>query len=130
MRNCVIGKPCGNSCIARDRTCCIDPSTVVPADPVCSCGKKCGKGCIASNRECYVDNADCMDIIVPVGVPGPVQTPTPSPLYPRPYTAPPFPAPIPIRAPTPSCAMQPPPIPEIMFNGASDVSTLGGLTYG
>lgn len=120
MKNCVIGKPCGNSCIARDRTCCMDPSTVVPASPVCSCGKPCGKGCIAQDRECYVDSTECVDVIVPYGALQP---------YPRPYTAPPFPAPIPAQFPIAQTPFPPqpftPPVPEINFGGPSDVSALG-----
>lgn len=45
--HCPKGKPCGNSCIAKDKTCHLDNST-----KVCKTGKPCGNGCIAKDKTC------------------------------------------------------------------------------
>lgn len=70
MKNCTLGKPCGNTCIKKDRTCFVDPSTVTQKLPTCTCGKPCGKTCINKNWQCRFDNVanqvECVDIVVPV----------------------------------------------------------------
>lgn len=132
MRNCVIGKPCGNSCIAQDRMCCKEPS-VASAEtfPICSCGKPCGKSCIAHDRTCYADSVECMDVMVPVGNGGSVPNRVPM-LYgaqrvsPMPQPPPtPQPSPMPQPFPTPCAAQQAGGVPQYVVANNSDVSVLG-----
>ncbi|GGF00604.1 hypothetical protein GCM10011611_02750 [Aliidongia dinghuensis] len=46
--NCTTGKPCGDTCIAKDKTCNIAPK---PAKE-CKTGKLCGDTCIAKDKVC------------------------------------------------------------------------------
>lgn len=79
MKNCVLGKPCGNTCIKKDRTCYVDPLTNTPKLPICNCGKPCGKTCINKNRRCHLDatmnKIECIDIVIPVN-PDPITNQT------------------------------------------------------
>ena len=46
--DCKTGKPCGDSCIAKDKTCHIASK---PAK-VCKTGKPCGDTCISADKTC------------------------------------------------------------------------------
>ena len=43
---CTTGKPCGNSCIAKDKEC------HIPKAKECKTGKPCGDTCIAKDKTC------------------------------------------------------------------------------
>ena len=43
---CTTGKPCGETCIAKDKVC------HLPKPKVCKKGKVCGDTCIAKDKEC------------------------------------------------------------------------------
>ena len=43
---CTTGKPCGDTCISKDKEC------HVPAAKVCKTGKPCGDSCIAQSKTC------------------------------------------------------------------------------
>lgn len=47
-KECKNGKPCGNSCIAKDKVCASDSSTAKN----CKKGKACGDTCIPKDKEC------------------------------------------------------------------------------
>ena len=47
--SCKNGVPCGNTCIAKGKTCHITP----PKPPVCKTGKPCGNTCIAKDKVCH-----------------------------------------------------------------------------
>jgi hypothetical protein len=46
--SCKTGVPCGNSCIAKGKTCHIS------AAPQCKTGKPCGKTCIKKSDQCHI----------------------------------------------------------------------------
>ena len=43
---CTTGKPCGDTCIAKDKKC------HIPKAKVCKTGKACGDSCIAKDKTC------------------------------------------------------------------------------
>lgn len=47
-KDCKTGKPCGNACIAKDKTCASD----APAAKKCKTGKACGNACISKDAVC------------------------------------------------------------------------------
>jgi hypothetical protein len=47
--NCTNGVPCGNTCIAKGKTC-----HIKPAGLQCKTGVPCGKTCIAKGKKCTI----------------------------------------------------------------------------